>query len=134
LSVDLFNNNTMRLLEGGIYTLGERHRVLSNNIANVNTPNFKRSDVDFMKSLEAAMNKGGVPLRTTSEKHLGAPVNRNGVVVYQDNTTTMRPDGNNVDIDVEMAEMAKNSLHYEALVRQLSEKYSLIGYVLREAK
>ena len=100
-----------------------RHEVLSNNIANVNTPNFKRSHVRFEDLL--------MPVVRTHDRHL--PLAYRGKahgVIEQENTTNMRLDGNNVDIDVEMAEVAKNQLYYNVLANQLGGHISRMKSVI----
>ena len=101
--------------------------VASNNIANVNTPNFKKSDVVFEELLakEIGMDDSGrLPLVRTHDRHL--PVGMIGgakASIQEDDTTTMRVDNNNVDIDIEMASLAKNQLYYNAMATELG------GYV-----
>jgi flagellar basal-body rod protein FlgB len=104
-----------------------RHKVLADNIANVNTPGFKRSDVVFEDKLAEAMaDKGSkLALIRTHARHLpgsqGAPL---APAVVTDTTTSMRTDGNNVDIDAEMANVAKNTIYYDALAQMLGRYYT----------
>ena len=101
-----------------------RHEVLSNNIANVNTPNFKRSHVRFEDLLKKE-------LGLEDDRHL--PLAYRGKahgVIEQENTTNMRLDGNNVDIDVEMAEVAKTQLYYNVLANQLGGHISRMKSVI----
>ena len=84
-----------------------RHEALAENIANVNTPGYKRQDVDFHSALQAAMPAGrdavaAVPLAATT-----------------DGSAAMRADGNSVDVDTEAANLAENSLEYQALTQVL---------------
>ena len=107
-----------------------RHEVLSNNIANVNTPNFKRSHVRFEDLLKKELGLEDDPLMPvvrTDDRHL--PLAYRGVI-EQENTTNMRLDGNNVDIDVEMAEVAKNQLYYNVLANQLGGHISRMKSVI----
>lgn len=83
-----------------------RQRALANNIANANTPGFKRSDVDFQSSLKSALQAPDAKSRLhalTFEAKV-------------DGSSSMRADGNNVDIDAEMARLTENSLQYQSLV------------------
>ena len=99
-----------------------RHEVLSNNIANVNTPNFKRSHVRFEDLLKKELGLDRhLPLAYRGKAH---------GVIEQENTTNMRLDGNNVDIDVEMAEVAKNQLYYNVLANQLGGHISRMKSVI----
>jgi flagellar basal-body rod protein FlgB len=109
------------VLEQALAASSLRQKVISNNIANVNTPGFKKSEVAFEDVLQEALDDTGLPLTQTNERHL--PVRQVSMVTPRENmvgNTSLRTDGNNVDIDVEMAEMAKNSIYYDAVVKQLS--------------
>ncbi len=97
-------DNTQLALERAISGATLRHQVLANNLANAETPGFKRSDVDFRSTLTQAL-KSGDP--HTIEGAAFAP---------QQDLQTLRADGNGVDVDVESANMAKNGLEYEAMI------------------
>ena len=99
-----------------------RHKVISNNIANANTPGFKRSDVTFAEEL-------------TNDKHIGGRQTLNGQpAVVVENSTSFRTDGNNVDIDREMTNIAKNQIHYDALVQKIAGFYAKLKDVIKEGK
>jgi flagellar basal-body rod protein FlgB len=123
------DSKMLTLLEGGLDGLSLRNKVLADNIANVDTPNFKRSDVDFDKVLQAAMgdeDAGTLELKRTSPRHLaGVPLAGDGFVV-PDLGTAFRNDGNNVDIDSEMTKLAENTLQYNALARALTSQFALL--------
>jgi flagellar basal-body rod protein FlgB len=103
LPVTLFDNTQLGL-ERAISGSSMRQEVLANNLANAETPGFKRSDVDFHTALAQAMQTGdATSIESTSFS-------------AQQENQTLRADGNGVDIDVESANMAKNGLEYEALV------------------
>jgi flagellar basal-body rod protein FlgB len=101
-----------------------RHEVISDNIANVNTPKFKRSYVRFEDLLARELHlddeQGKLDIVRTHDRHMPIPMRTKAqAVIEKDETTTMRVDHNNVDIDVEMANMAKNQLYYNAMATQL---------------
>lgn len=101
-----------------------RQEVISNNIANVNTPNFKRSDVVFetllAKELGLGEDKNKLKMVRTRDKHLPqAMTGKAQAGIQLDDTTTMRVDGNNVDIDFEMADLAKNQIYYNAMAKKI---------------
>jgi flagellar basal-body rod protein FlgB len=126
------------LLEQAISAASIRHKVIADNIANVNTPGFKRSEVRFEDALREEMDlpKQKLPMLITHEHHIGQTV-RSGVPSPQIRTVTensFRTDGNNVDIDVEMANMAKNTIYYDATVQQISRYYSSIKSAIKEGR
>jgi len=122
------------LLEGGLDGLSLRNKVLADNIANVDTPNFKRSDVNFEQVLQNAMQKkdpGHLELKRTSPRHLEGAALMSSQFVIQDNSTTFRNDGNNVDIDLEMTRLAENTLQYNALARSLTSHLGMLRQVIQ---
>jgi len=107
-----------------------RQEVIANNIANVNTPNYRKKNVEFEDMLAREIYgekqpEGKLTMVRTHDKHLPfKPVAVHAAPnVVEDNNTLMRVDNNNVDIDIEMATLAKNQIYYNALANQLG------GYV-----
>ena len=94
-------------LERAIQGAGLRHEALASNLANVNTPGYRRQDVDFHAALQAAMPGGRAALHAAE------------IAPTVDTAAPMRPDGNSVDIDAEAANLAQNALEYEALTQVL---------------
>ncbi|CUH96080.1 hypothetical protein P22_2168 [Propionispora sp. 2/2-37] len=126
-------------LEQALSASSLRHKVISNNIANVNTPGFKKSEVVFESLLQRALDGGDgdtLPLVKTHEKHLplASPGEMVTPVVNTIGTTSMRTDENNVDVDIEMAEMAKNNIYYNAVAQQIGKYYTGIKSVINGGK
>ncbi|OWZ84222.1 flagellar basal body rod protein FlgB [Natranaerobius trueperi] len=121
----MFGDTPINLLGNSLNTTTKRHEVISNNIANVNTPGYKKQSVEFESILQDKINfDSQIRGKTTSDKHLpiGSPNNATDVEpkVITENTTSMRNDENNVDIDTEMARLSKNTIKHQTLTRQLS--------------
>ena len=132
----IMRSPTFDSIERGLSAANLRHEVIADNLANINTPNFKRSQVVFeellAKEIHGDSDDGKLPLVRTHDKHL--PVGKFAPAqarVERDDSTTMRADNNNVDIDMEMASLAKNQLYYNALTRQLSGHISRIKSVMQ---
>ena len=85
-----------------------RNEVIANNIANADTPGFKKSRVEFEDSLQIALDKAG----RTGVKDLGG-VRARPVVIHE--LFNYRIDGNNVDMETEMADLYQNAAKYDAL-------------------
>lgn len=124
----ILSSPTMDYLERGLQAANLRQEVISNNIANVNTPNFKKSDVVFESLLAKELDlgqDGKLKVVRTHDKHLPvAPIGGAQASIEQQNTTTMRVDNNNVDIDVEMANLAKNQIYYNAMAKEIGSYIS----------
>lgn len=130
--MDLFLNPAIFYSKKGLDAGALRQRVIANNIANVNTPHFKKSAVVFESLLKNALGEQTINMRTTSPAHFASTASQNGMEpqVKQIETTTMRTDGNNVDIDEEMVNLASNGILYQATARQLNDQYSILSYVI----
>ena len=121
----IFNSSNFNYLPRALTAASIRQEVIANNVANVNTPNFKKSVVEFEELLAREIygeeNDGKLKMARTHDKHLPyVPLEfRAEPTISQDNSTVMRVDDNNVDIDIEMASLAKNQLYYNAIVTQL---------------
>lgn len=107
-----------------------RNEVLSNNIANVDTPGYKRQDVDFETQLRRA-------LRSTRFKSVDARVGNINLSelnarVYTDSPGySYRLDGNNVDIDTEGTEIAANQIKYNGLSTSWNQEFANLKLVLK---
>jgi len=105
----------------------KRNEVLANNIANVNTPGYKRSDVKFQEKLKESLQETTVQGAKTHESHLDIGGKDLSNITHEVTTSegySTRRDENNVDVDVEMGEVTKNNIYYEAVSRQMSSKFN----------
>lgn len=128
---------TVKILERSLDTAILRQQVIADNMANVNTPDFKRSYVDFEWRLREAMK--GVPKKLTPMRT--HPRHLNWVKIpdptkvvprtQMEYDTWLRNDQSNVDINKEMADMAKNSIMYESLVTRISGSFRVLMDVIR---
>lgn len=126
------NGPVLNVLQKGLEASGMRQQVLSNNVANIDTPYFKRSDVDFQAVLGAVLGKNEtLSMKLTSSKHLPGLANGGGSGVVTDQSTSIRNDGNNVDVDREMTNVAENGLYYNSLTRTLSSQLGLLRMVIK---
>ncbi len=128
------NGPVLNVLQKGLEASSMRQQVLSNNVANIDTPQFKRSDVDFQAVLGAALgDKGGdLSMKLTSPKHIpGLADGGGGSAIVMDQATSLRNDGNNVDVDREMTNVAENGLYYNSLTRAISSQLGLLRMVIK---
>lgn len=96
---------TTNLLEQALVGASARQQALANNVANANTPGYRRVDVDFHSALRDALADGRVG---NDDPTRFAPM--------PDGSTPVRADGSTVDTDTEMASLSANALEYQALV------------------
>jgi len=123
----------LNVLQKGLEASSLRQKVLSNNVANIDTPTFKRSDVDFQAVLGAALgeNSGVLPMKLTSPQHISSAAQGSGSGIVTDQTTSIRNDGNNVDVDSEMSKVAENGLYYNSLTSAISLQLSILRMVIK---
>lgn len=123
------------VLEKSLDAAWTRNEVISNNIANVDTPNFKRSTVSFEDELNKAMDSSILDLKTTDSRHISLKNSDLPITVSQDQASLQyRLDGNNVDVESEMAELAKNNIRYNTLIQKAADEYKKLKYVISEGK
>ena len=117
---------TFQTLDLALGAAGKRQEVLANNLANVNTPGYKRLDVEFDGMLAKAVDAA----RAGDKSALQAM--RPGVTT--DDSVAVRADGNSVDVDQEMAFLAENNIRYNALVQLSQKKLETLKYVISDGR
>ena len=130
----IVGGKALDVMQRGMGAANLRQEVISHNIANVNTPNFKKSDVIFEDLLAKELDldaTGRLRIVRTHDRHMPIAFRgRAAAKVALDPSSSMRYDKNNVDIDVEMASLAKNSLYFNALARQVGAEFSRMRTVV----
>lgn len=130
-TVKLLNGAAFGRLEAAVYAAESRQRIISNNVANAETPFFKRSEVLFEELLEQSMGNGLNRLsgRTTDARHIPIGVNSARLPapqVVSGDSTSMGNNQNNVDIDREMSLLAKNQLSYNFYIGQVNHDFKMM--------
>ena len=100
-------------LEAGIRAESLRQKAIANNIANLETPGYRRIDVKFEELLARALNSSGSVELSELEPQ-----------IYQPQQTPVKSNGNDVNLESEVGQMVKNSLRYKAYIRLLNKKYN----------
>jgi len=127
----------MDLMQKGLSASWTRNAVIRNNIANIETPGFKASYVEFESLLARSLEEGGF---TGTRTHSGHRVIGTGDVstvrpmLRQSRELSMRADGNNVDIESENVRMAQNSLHFNALTEKLNSEIRRLRMAISEGR
>ena len=121
--------NYVNILDKAADAANLRNELLTNNIANVSTPNYKRKDLDFESVLQAEL--GGEKDLSTAVKNANKSLETLDAQVYTDNASlSYRLDGNNVDINTEEARLAENQIKYQALVDLMNQEFARYNTVL----
>ncbi|WML35447.1 flagellar basal body rod protein FlgB [Clostridium sp. OS1-26] len=119
---------TYNLMKKSLDASSTRSRAISNNIANINTKGYKRQYVTFEESLNRSIDD--LELKTSDEKHMKYGSEYGEIKVETDKSSSIREDGNNVDIENEETNQAANTLMYNALISQINSRLSMERYVV----
>ncbi|MFY4773880.1 flagellar basal body rod protein FlgB [Metabacillus sp. RGM 3146] len=130
--MNIFANSTMQSLEKAVDYSSLKQKVISNNIANVDTPNFKAQEVNFREALSSEVDK--LQANRTDSKHFEFTGGTGEPFVFSNTNSSYQQNGNNVDIDSEMSEMAKNQIYYNALIDRLNGQFQSLKTVIRGGK
>jgi len=138
----MFENNsfgkTVDILHRTMDVALLRRGVLADNMANADTPNFKRSDINFESELKRALDsekKSGLAAAMTNTRHI--PFNRTydykdvGPRRVLDYLSTTDNNGNNVDLEEESMLLLENQLSYDLMSRAISNQFTQLNLVLR---
>ena len=112
-------NDIMDFLNAGIRAETLRQKTIANNIANIETPGYRRIEVKFEELLEKALGKNGQVDFSKVEPE-----------IFQPNRTSVKSNGNDVSLEVEVGQMVKNTLRHKAYIRILNRKYMQIDLAI----
>ena len=134
------DNTTINLLSSALDFGSARMQALTNNLSNINTPGYKRKDASFEAVLAAANGDNQddtLAMRVSDDRHQtppddGAPKINPAIVTTGGGS--MRPDGNNVDIDAETTRMAAAQIYYQGAAQLISGQFSNLKFVIAGGK
>ena len=107
-----------------------RETLIANNIANADTPGYKRQDIDFQSVLKNELSN--YKYMNLDQKMNSVDLNKLNASVYPDHKYySYRLDGNNVDIDTEQVELASEQIKYQALTQSITSEFQRLQTVLK---
>jgi flagellar basal-body rod protein FlgB len=124
-------STSMQALEKGIQYSGTKHKAISHNIANVDTPNYKRKHIsaNFGDTFQRVLQSYKTDTRHkefSGASHLPYKIH--------DTSYSYMHNGNNVDIDKEMSDLAENQIYYYTLIDQMNGKFQSLQTVIKGGK
>ena len=128
---------SVNALEKGLDASSLRNQVISNNIANADTPGFKASSVKFEEYVQQALEDGDSSAMNGTQSYTDnwtSSLDDIEPQVVTNSGTTMRMDGNNVDIEYEMNELAKNNIEYYTLLQKVNSEFSQLRTAITEGR
>ncbi|WP_202077070.1 flagellar basal body rod protein FlgB [Caldalkalibacillus salinus] len=130
-------STTLNALERSLDVSSQRQKVISSNIANVDTPQYKAKDVSFRSELQKALDNKNLKSYQTNDKHIPFSTQQHRPFqpqVVTQTGTLYNHNGNNVDLDLEMTKMAENQLWYNALTDRANGKLNSLRTVISEGR
>lgn len=124
---------TITNLEHGLKYASLKNKTIAHNIANVDTPNYKAKDVKFKKLLNDE-NEKQLRANKSDKRHYDFSFEQSTHVVYSYENFQYRHNGNGVDMDKEQAELAKNTIYYNALIDRINGKFNTLNTVIKGGK
>ncbi len=105
---NMFNSTSKNIVHKALDGTWQRHQLINENIANVDTPNYKRQDISFERTLKRAMGKNKTSAQEIAKVKFPTITEQSGL--------SYRKDGNNVNVETEMVYLAQNQLKYNTLI------------------
>ena len=110
--------DVVNLVEKALNVRSFYHKILSGNIANVETPNYKEKDIDFLTEIQKQMaGSSNIEVKEKTE---------------DDGMNSI--DGNTVNMEKQMVKMTENSMVYNSLIQVITKKFSMMRYMINEGK
>ncbi len=123
-------DNTFKALEKKLDLTFKRHAVMASNVANAETPGYKAREVDFAGVLKNTLGKNTSPMAKTHNSHMEVGQSKSEFITY-DNVGAVGPDGNNVDLDITMGKISRNSAAYTGTINLIQMKLRLLRMATR---
>ena len=122
--------NVLNKAAGASWTKNE---IIANNIANVDTPDYKRKDMNFESLLSDALSDTALHTKNMDKKVANLKMSALNPDIYTEySTLSYRYDGNNVDIDTEQAYLADNQIKYNTLLDSMTHEFNRLKMVLNQ--
>lgn len=131
----MFDTNSLRVAREALTGLSRRQQAISSNVANIDTPGYRRREISFEAALrqEIAASGGGGALARTDPRHFPAHGSASDLSAASRSRDVVasRNDANNVDIDEEMMLMVETQLRYQALSQSIGTRLGTLRAVIR---
>lgn len=122
----IFQKTGIDLMKRGLDANALRQKAIASNMANVSTPGYKRKEVVFEEKLQESLNENRIGGRMTNSKHIPIGKSQYDSIepeIVADNSPNLASGVNNVDVDQEMAELAKNQIQFSATATVIARRF-----------
>ncbi len=133
---NLLFDQTLTTAARALNLRARRHELIISNLANADTPGYKAFNLEMKEAIAAQTGKGPqAPLAQTHPVHIPVGTSRNEhlrpYIVQNEDPTNMRGDGNTVNMEREMANLAENQLMYKASAQIVAKKFQSLKSVIQ---
>ncbi|MGM9927508.1 MAG: flagellar basal body rod protein FlgB [Bacillus sp. (in: firmicutes)] len=125
-------SGTISTLEHALNYASTKQKVISNNIANAETPNYKAKEVSFSNMLSKEVQT--ITTNKTDSRHFDFSSTSGANVIVQTADVSYNNSGNSVDIDKEMSDLATNQIYYNAVTERIASKFQSLQNVIKGGK
>ena len=126
-------NNTFSTVENALNYSSLKQKVIADNIANVDTPNYKAKDVSFKTMLDGSLSQS-ISTKVTDPRHIPFQQDADNSAIITQANLDYNDNGNSVDIDREMSNLATNQIYYSALTDRINGMFSTLQTVIKGGK
>ena len=131
----LFSDQVPVMMKKTLDFASSRHLLITTNVTNVDTPGYKAHDIDFQSQLrEVIQTDGQLSLKKTNERHFGPSSMAVKAMRPEsfEEAQASKSNGNNVDMDKEMAKLAENQIRFNATIQLMMKRGSSIRSAITE--
>ncbi len=125
-------SGTITNLEKGLNYASLKQKVISQNIANVDTPGYKAKSVSFQSFFNESMNQ--LEAHRTNPKHIAFKQSGTHPAIATKGNFQYNHNGNGVDLDQEMSNLAANQIYYNAVTDRINGKFNSLKTIIRGGK
>jgi len=134
LIFDRMFDRTVQGLSKALDLTWMRNQAITSNLANAETPQYRALDVNFSGELEQAFDRQQSIMSTTSALHIGPESTAPQAHLIPNFKGATKPDGNNVDLDIEMGQLAQNSGRYSIAANMMRKQLQLLKTALSNSR
>ena len=127
-------NRTMRLMQQVLDLRAAQNHVISSNIANEETPGYRANELHFADALAAARRSQPITVQVTHPRHLPVPGTAVQNYIQPVPASDLPLDANSVNIELEMAKLSDNAMHYKMTAELLARRFRGLINVIREGR
>lgn len=127
MTTSITNDDVFRASKIALDGLSARQQAITRNVANIDTPGYRAQTITFERAVKIALDKDtNLGLKTTDNDHLNPLKQKTSLSSRYRQGGSLRADGNNVDVDVELVDLNETEMRYDTVVQMVGTRYRLL--------